>query len=111
MITYSEHRKQFNVNGVWLETTPLESKLWEYLFRHIGELVTYDEVIREVWGENYSHTPIPKSRHDKVLPTLRTLITRLRDKVGDDVILTIMGHGLLLNPGKEYTCPMCGRFK
>ena len=70
LIVYSEARKQFRVNDIWLDMTPTESRLWEFLFRHIGQLVTYEEAIAEVWGADYlgNYSAGPR---DKVLVTLR----------------------------------------
>jgi len=57
-----------------LELTATEYRLLSYLVRNAGRVLTPDQILREVWGEDYG------GEHH----LLRVNMARLRHKLGDD---------------------------
>jgi DNA-binding response OmpR family regulator len=55
---------------------PLETKVLACLVRRMGEVVPFEEIIREVWGPGFED---PAGRN-----SLRVYINHLRQKLGDD---------------------------
>ncbi len=45
--------KQVQVNGVILELTPIESRLMRFFVRHIGQILSHEQILQGVWGERY----------------------------------------------------------
>lgn len=120
MIIYSQTRRAFRVNDIWLTLSPNEDKVFRYLLDKVGCLVSREELCDLIFASNWREEKPTKhhsSNHKSYsyeLPAfsaLRVLISRLRDKTGDEVILTVDKYGYVLSPGIEYTCPTCGRFK
>jgi DNA-binding response OmpR family regulator len=78
--------------GLPLELTPREFDLLAYLIRRSGEIVSRDQLAREVWNENQRATPI-----DNVIDVH---VARLRRKLDDDqphkLLHTVRGLGLML---------------
>lgn len=55
----------------------------------VGRVVTTDQLVTNIWGDS----PIRSARQ-----TLQVYVTRLRDLLGEDTIVTV-GHGYLLSAG------------
>jgi DNA-binding response OmpR family regulator len=53
------------------------------MFSHLGKVITYDDILYEVW-DDYE---LPTKQ------TLKTMITNLRKKTPDDLIHNIYGIG------------------
>lgn len=75
-----------------LELTPREFDLLAYLIRRAGEIVSRDQLAREVWNENQRATPI-----DNVIDVH---VARLRRKLDSNqhrrLLHTVRGLGLML---------------
>jgi two-component system KDP operon response regulator KdpE len=76
------------LDGEPIELTPVEHKLLLYLATHAGRVLTYQQILRNVWGPGYEdgHT------------NLKVYISRLRNKIEPDpgepcIILTQWGVG------------------
>jgi two-component system OmpR family response regulator len=79
-------RREATRAGRRLELLPREFALLEYLMRHPDKLVTRTMLLEGVW--NY--------RFDPKTNIVETHISRLRGKIGSDLILTIRNSGYLL---------------
>jgi len=79
-------RREVRRAGEKIEVLPREFALLEYLMRHAGALVTRTMLLEGVW--NY--------RFDPKTNIVETHISRLRAKIGADLILTIRNSGYLL---------------
>jgi two-component system, OmpR family, KDP operon response regulator KdpE len=80
--------RQAHIRGQKLHLTPVEYGLLITLMRSAGQVVSHDELLRSVWGENYEGD----------YSVLRVNISRLRQKVEDNprrpaYILTVPGQG------------------
>jgi DNA-binding response OmpR family regulator len=69
--------------GETVTLTPKERKILNYMFSHLGKVITYDDILYEVW-DDYE---LPTKQ------TLKTMITNLRKKTPDDLIHNIYGIG------------------
>jgi two-component system KDP operon response regulator KdpE len=67
-------RRTVAVDGQRLRLTPKEFDLLRVLVRQPGQLLTHQQLLREVWGESYT-----EQTH-----YLRVVIGHLRQKLGDD---------------------------
>ena len=81
-------RRQASIKGQKLHLTPIEYGILVMLMRAAGNVVTHDELLRSVWGENY--------RGD--FSVLRVNVSRLRQKLEDNprrptYIVTAPGQG------------------
>jgi DNA-binding response OmpR family regulator/signal transduction histidine kinase len=93
-------RIDFGARGVWLfgeyiPLTPTEYQILVYLVRHRGLVITYDQLLEEIWG-----LAEKRSRH-----RLFVLISRLREKIESDpkhphFIQTQWGIGYVFLPKK-----------
>ena len=89
VIDFARHRVTLSNREVNLTAT--EYKLLSYLVRNAGRVVTPDQVVEKVWGEEYiGETHL-----------LQVTIARLRQKLGDDAkksryILTRPGIGYMM---------------
>jgi DNA-binding response OmpR family regulator len=75
------------------ELTPRELKLLQLFAAHLGEVLSRDRLLNEVWGYNYYGTT----------RTLDQVIVQLRKKLGDNGddpkhLLTVHGVGYKLVP-------------
>lgn len=61
------------VNGTIKKLTPLESRLLEYLMLNAGQVLTFDDLISDVWGASGGSPEM-----------LRQLVRRLRTKIEAD---------------------------
>jgi DNA-binding response OmpR family regulator len=60
-------------NGTTIKLTPLESRLLEYLMLNAGQVLTFDDLISDVWGAGGGSPEM-----------LRQLVRRLRTKIEAD---------------------------
>lgn len=85
--TLQLRRRRLLIDGEPVELTQVEYRILEYFFLHPGRPLSRDDILRAVWGEEYSGV-------DKVVDVN---IRRLRCKVesGDEPthIKTVWGHG------------------
>jgi DNA-binding response OmpR family regulator len=83
--------RRVTVNGSELILTSTEYRLLSYISRNAGRVVTPDQLLDKVWGEEYIGAP----------HLLQVNIARLRKKLGDDAkhptyILTRPGIGYIM---------------
>jgi two-component system KDP operon response regulator KdpE len=81
-------RRQAKVRGKPMHLTPIEYGLLVTLMRSAGQVVTHDELLRVVWGQEYEGD----------YSVLRVNISRLRQKVEQNArhptyIVTVPGQG------------------
>lgn len=79
-----------------LELRPREFDILEYLMRHAGRVVTPEELMEHVWGEDI----------DAFSNVVRVYIHNLRRKLGDSpqspqYIVTVKGRGYLFGPREQ----------
>ena len=72
VVDFSRHL--VNLAGKQIELTATEYRLLSYLVHNAGRLVTSDQILEAVWGEEYIGEHL----------LLRVNIARLRHKLGDD---------------------------
>lgn len=89
LIDFSSHRVL--LDNLELPLTSTEYKLLTYICRNAGRVVTPDQLLNNVWGEEYIGAP----------HLLQVNIARLRKKLGDDAkqptyILTRPGIGYIM---------------
>ncbi len=93
-----EHR-HVTVAGRPVPLTATEYELLSVLSLHAGQVLTYDALLRQVWGRRYSGNSEP----------VRTMVRSLRRKLGDDAaspayVVTRRGLGYLMPaPGDPLT--------
>jgi two-component system OmpR family response regulator len=75
--------KEASVDGNVVHLTAKEFQLLEYLLRHKGEVVSKDQLLDHVWADE------ARVQHN----TVETFVANVRKKIGDDVIITMRGHG------------------
>jgi DNA-binding response OmpR family regulator len=85
-------RQELSRRGRKIELTHKEFQLLELLLRHPGEVISRDEFLRRVWGEDVYVTP----------RTVDTHMATLRKKIEDEVdrpryIQSVRGAGYKLN--------------
>ncbi len=90
-LTIDMARKTVSRAGVAIPLTPTEWGFLELLARHLGKLVTREQILREVWGTTHLH-----EHH-----YLRVYMAQLRRKLEDDParprhLLTTSGMGYTL---------------
>jgi two-component system, OmpR family, KDP operon response regulator KdpE len=88
-------RRQATIRGRRLHLTPIEYGILAMLMRRAGKVVTHDDLLRAVWGDNY--------RGD--YSVLRVNISRLRQKLEENArrptyIVTVPGQGYWMPTGK-----------
>lgn len=81
-------RRQASIRGKKLHLTPIEYGLLVMLMRTAGQVVSHDELLRAVWGEQYEGD----------YSVLRVNISRLRQKLEENprhptYIVTVPGQG------------------
>lgn len=81
-------RRQAKIRGKALHLTPIEYGLLVTMMRNAGQLVTHEELLRAVWGEEYGDE----------YSVLRVNISRLRQKIEQNprhpaYIVTVPGQG------------------
>lgn len=89
-------RRQAFINGKRLHLTPIEYGILVTLMRTAGKIVSHDELLRAVWGDNY--------RGD--FSVLRVNVSRLRQKLEENprrptYIVTVPGRGYWMPVGRS----------
>jgi two-component system KDP operon response regulator KdpE len=84
-------RRQVHLAGADVKLSPKEYALLQYLARHAGKVVTHEQMLRELWGDN----------HIEDAHYLRIFMRKLRHKVERDptqprYIVTELGIGYRL---------------
>ncbi len=84
-------RRQANIKGRKLHLTPIEYGLLVALMRKAGEVVTHNELLLAVWGDNYKGD----------YSVLRVNVSRLRQKLEDNArhpeyIVTVPSQGYIM---------------
>ena len=85
-ITLDTRQMRVSMNGVPVNLTPHEYRLFNYLMHHAGRVVPYTELIEHIY------------EHDsgKDANVIEVLIGRIRRKLGADVIETRRGFGYII---------------
>ncbi len=79
------------LDGVTIPLTPLEFRLLNYLAHKRGEPASRMELLERIYG----------SEAERDVNALDALITRLRRKLGSDVLRNRRGHGYFLAPQQD----------
>jgi two-component system, OmpR family, KDP operon response regulator KdpE len=84
------------VRGSRVQLSPKEYRLLQVLAQHAGNVVTHQQLLKEVWG----------SRHVQDAHYLRIFVRKLRRKIEDDptqprILVTELGVGYRLAQGSE----------
>ena len=66
--------REVTVGGEPVKLTPTEYKLLYQLVRNAGRVLPFDTLLRKIWGDEYASD----------MDSLKTYISRLRKKLGDD---------------------------
>lgn len=88
-------RRQATINGRRLSLTPIEYNILLTLMRNAGKVISHDELLQAVWGDNY--------RGD--YSVLRVNVSRLRQKLEENprrptYIVTVPGRGYWMPTGR-----------
>lgn len=75
--------KEATVSEQTVHLTAKEFQLLEYLLRHKNEVISKDQLLDHVWADD------ARVQHN----TVETFVANVRKKIGDDVIMTVRGHG------------------
>ena len=78
--------KRVSVDGTPIKVTPLEYRLLNYLMHHLGQVVTQEELIENIYYRDQE----PDSN------AVEVLVGRLRRKIGAGVIETHRGFGYMI---------------
>jgi DNA-binding response OmpR family regulator len=94
---YSKRPESTSKSQIPVPLAPLERRLLEYLMSNAGKVLTFEAIIRHVWGTQGGDRDM-----------LRHLIRRLRTKIEPDpanptIVITIPGLGYSLEEGQEVT--------
>ncbi len=84
-------RREFSARGETIKLTPYENGLLRYLASRRGDVVSRDDILREVWGQEAS----PSNR------TVDNYVVRVRHKLEEDpgnprYVITVHGSGYKL---------------
>lgn len=80
--TYNVVDKQLLKDTKPVVLTRKEKKLVAFLVENINSTKTYESILENVWYDKYTNTA-----------TLRSLVRRIREKIGDEVIENITSVG------------------
>jgi two-component system OmpR family response regulator len=69
-----------------------EFRLLEYLLRHAGQVVTRTMLLENVWGYHFD----PRTN------VIDSHISRLRGKIGADLVHTVRGSGYCVRPADDF---------
>lgn len=75
--------KEATVHDEPIHLTAKEFQLLEYLLRHKGEVISKDQLLDHIWADE------ARVQHN----TVETFVANVRKKIGEDVIITMRGHG------------------
>ncbi|MFL6765377.1 MAG: winged helix-turn-helix domain-containing protein, partial [Sphingomicrobium sp.] len=81
--------------GEPVKLTAQEYKLLSYLMHHKGKVVSRTELIEHIYDQDF----------DRDSNTIEVFVTRIRKKLGADVITTIRGLGYSLEEPAEARTP------
>ena len=84
-------QKAVTIDGRPAQLTPLEYRLVSYLLHHPGRVVSREELKDHVYGQD-------DGRNDNAV---EAMVTRLRRKIGNEVIETRRGHGYCIKAASE----------
>jgi pSer/pThr/pTyr-binding forkhead associated (FHA) protein len=100
-LSLNEQRKAVVVRGQEIPLPPKEYALCSLLYREAGRVVSGEEIKKAVWPEREKdQAGIPLVTDEEVKQLVYRLRSRLREPCGGrDVILTLPGHGYLLERG------------
>lgn len=90
-ISVDTRQMRVAVNGTHLNVSPLEYRLVAYLLHHKGRVVPPGELIEHLYGDDDARDA----------NALEAVVTRLRKKLGADVIQTRRGFGYVVQAGPE----------
>ncbi|RUM68689.1 MAG: DNA-binding response regulator [Sulfurospirillum sp.] len=82
-LRYSYAHQMLLKEGIEVRLSRKEAQVLEYFLRHPGSVLSFDEILNNVWS--YEDTPSPA--------TLRTYIKNLRKHLGEEAITNIKGVG------------------
>lgn len=89
-------RRQASINGKRLHLTPIEYGILVTLMRNAGKIVSHDDLLRAVWGDNYKGD----------YSVLRVNVSRLRQKLEENArrptyVVTVPGRGYWMPVGRN----------
>ena len=87
-IKFDLNKMEVSKDGKLVNLTSLELKILYYLFKNIKRVVTRDELIDFIWSV---------TGNDVNDNTLTVYLKRIREKLGDNIILTVKGIGYRIN--------------
>jgi two-component system OmpR family response regulator len=90
-ISVDTRQMRVAVNGASVNVSPLEYRLVAYLLHHKGRVVSPGELIEHLYGDDDARDA----------NALEAVVTRLRKKLGADVIQTRRGFGYTVADGSE----------
>ncbi|HYD16194.1 MAG TPA: response regulator transcription factor [Hyphomicrobium sp.] len=90
-ISIDTRQMRVMVNGAGVAISPLEYRLVAYLLHHKGRVVSPSELIEHLYGDDDARDA----------NALEAVVTRLRKKLGADVIQTRRGFGYVVGAGSE----------
>lgn len=90
-ISVDTRQMRVMIDGTNVTVSPLEYRLVAYLLHHKGRVVSPGELIEHLYGDDDARDA----------NALEAVITRLRKKLGADVVQTRRGFGYLIADGAE----------
>ncbi|MBC7691536.1 MAG: response regulator transcription factor [Methylotenera sp.] len=99
-VAWERDEKRLRIQGPkgWMQLTPLEYKLAAHLIEAQGEIVSRDELLKEVWG----FTLLPKTRTvDHFLGRLRKMFEQDPDQPAHFVTVRGAGYRFISTPGSS----------
>jgi two-component system KDP operon response regulator KdpE len=92
--------REVSLSGTPLKLTRKEYDLLRLLLTHPGQVLTHEQILREIWGPS----------HEQETHYLRVLVRQLRNKLGDDPasprhVITVQGIGYRSASGEEVMGP------
>ncbi|MEI6533274.1 MAG: response regulator transcription factor [Candidatus Roizmanbacteria bacterium] len=87
-ITINTIQKWVRRGTTILNLSPTEYRLMEYFVAHRGSTQTATDIYESVWGSHGDNSMFSES--------LKVHLSRLRKKIGDDIIETVQGFGYIL---------------
>lgn len=82
-VTLNLLTRRISVRGRWIDLTSREFTLAEYLMRHPDQVLTREQLSREVWGLDF----------DPGTNVVNVYVRYLRNKIGEECIETVRGTG------------------
>lgn len=87
-----EHHRLYNIRHAEITLTKMENKLVKTLIHKKGDVVHFDELINEAWGNNLA------SKY-----SLRNLVLKIRAKTSENSILSHSGKGYNIPIKQKYS--------